>query len=140
MVSRSDGLPASKPVQRRYTAQKSRGVRGFGYIAVENGKIKRVVRSTTEAGIERELKQETASEILFHHRLPTSTPNVEDSTHPIVIKNKLLKYMRSSIRFSHELFYTKTRFFVTLCMLLRTTKRVFGGVNIRTIILNKKVF
>ena len=92
MVSRSDGLPASKPVQRRYTAQKSRGVRGFGYIAVENGKIKRVVRSTTEAGIERELKQETASEILFHHRLPTSTPNVEDSTHPIVIKNKLLKY------------------------------------------------
>lgn len=81
---------ASKAVLKRFNNQRSRGTRGFGYIAIENGKVLGVVRAETENEIEVKLKRETANHIIFHHRTPTSTPNLEDMAHPITVKNALL--------------------------------------------------
>ena len=87
-VSRQDGKPASKSVAKRYKAQSERGSDGFGYIAIDNLKHE---REALEKDILKKLKGERASEIMFHHRFPTSTPNIAESAHPIRIANKKLK-------------------------------------------------
>lgn len=86
------GHRVSKALIKRYEKQKSRGTRGFGYIALEKGKIKNVERAEFETGIMATLRDENANEILFHHRTPTSTPNWKETTHPLVVKNKMLAY------------------------------------------------
>jgi len=88
---RKDNKPISKSLFKRYIKQKSRGSNGFGYVAIENGYIKGVKRFETQEQVKKELDKEDSSEILFHHRLPTSTENLRDLNHPIVVKNKLLK-------------------------------------------------
>ena len=70
---------------KRYEEQKARGTEGFGYIAVEDGYIKRVVRAKTEEEIMAKLETEVSNEILFHHRKPTSTPNYVGAAHPLEI-------------------------------------------------------
>jgi len=81
----------SNIIQEAYLKQKSRGSEGFGYIAVDYG-VARIERATEEKDILRMLSQETAPEIMFHHRKPTSTDNLIFATHPIVVSNKGLKY------------------------------------------------
>lgn len=91
-VSKSDNSPARKAVWKRYLAQKTRGQKGFGYVAMKNGKILNVSREMYELDIEKTIRQETGSEILFHHRYPTSTENMVEATHPIEVKNPILEY------------------------------------------------
>lgn len=105
---RKNGYPIANAILKRFDKQRSRGTEGFGYVSVENGYIKNVVRAETETEIKKRLKNEKASEILFHHRRPTSTPNYKELAHPIVVKNKLLDYdyyiiHNGVIRNSHEL-------------------------------------
>ncbi len=88
---RRDGRPVAKSLLKRFNKQRNRGTEGFGYISIEKGKVILVERSTTEGGIEKKLKESNGSEIFFHHRWPTSTPNYEEATHPIVVKNDSLK-------------------------------------------------
>lgn len=83
---------ARKKVLRQYNAQKKRGEDGFGFISIESGRIKGVERSQTERDIIEKLSDETAGTILFHHRYPTSTPNIVESTHPLFIHEKAFKY------------------------------------------------
>jgi len=82
---------AAKPTLKRYRHQAHRGKRGFGYIAF-NDKVDGVIRDTEENGICGKLVSERASRVLFHHRLPTSLPNYDEATHPIVVKNKGLDF------------------------------------------------
>lgn len=92
-VKRKDGLPAAKSVKKRYQTQKSRGTEGYGYVAIKDNEIVSYKRAPTEHEIMQLLDKETAPEILFHHRFPTSGPNVEEMAHPIfVASKKLLKY------------------------------------------------
>lgn len=92
-IKRKDNKPAYKSVLKRYRAQASRGQQGFGYVAVKDNKVVSYHRAPTEAEIIKLLEKEDASEILFHHRFPTSTPNIEESAHPIVVDNpKVLKH------------------------------------------------
>lgn len=72
--------------------QKTRGMQGFGYIAIKDNKIVSVVRHTEHAGIKDALMKEESELILFHHRLPTSTMNTKRTAHPIFVSNDLLKY------------------------------------------------
>lgn len=81
----------SKPIMRRYREQKSRGTEGFGYLAVYPDKVNHV-RRETEAEIEKEIKKESAHLIMFHHRFPTSTINVEECAHPIKVSHDELDY------------------------------------------------
>lgn len=85
VVIRKDGLPAYKNVLKRYRKQKHRGTQGYGYVAVKDNLVVSYQRATTEHEIEKLLEQETAPEIWFHHRNPTSTPNVEEEAHPLLI-------------------------------------------------------
>lgn len=85
-VKRKDGKSAAKNVLKRYNAQKQRGMRGFGYVCVENDMITKYERSADEAEILAKLRLETAPEIWFHHRMPTSTPNIEEQAHPLLIE------------------------------------------------------
>lgn len=91
-AKRNDSKPVQKSLLKRYRNQSKRGTSGFGYIAVKDGRVTGVKRSTTENAITKMLRDEDSDEILFHHRLPTSTPNLRDCSHPIVVKNDLLKY------------------------------------------------
>jgi|SRR5882724_842378 len=82
--------PAS--VLQRYERQRTRGIDGFGYVAVRDGMLVSEQRATTEADIVAKVQAEDATELLFHHRLPTSTPNFVEATHPIVVDNPALRY------------------------------------------------
>lgn len=75
-----------------YTAQKSRGQRGYGYIGIKDGYVVSVERALSEEGIKPKLLADTADAILFHHRLPTSTDNSIGTTHPIFVSNESLEY------------------------------------------------
>lgn len=91
-INRKDGRPAYKAVLKRYRKQKTRGTQGFGYVAIKDGEVVSYRRSPTEHEIIKHLEKETANEILFHHRMPTSTPNIEEAAHPLLIEDKLLKH------------------------------------------------
>lgn len=89
------GKRISKSIMKRYEAQKHRGSQGFGYVAFYkdgNGGRLSVGRSVDEKGIRTKIMNENSSMIMFHHRLPTSTPNVEEATHPIFVSHEELDY------------------------------------------------
>ncbi len=90
-VKREDAY-AQKTVVKRFNKQRSRGLMGFGYITVEKGKVEHLKRFETEKEMIKSIKQETAKEILFHHRTPTSTPNISETNHPILVENNLLEH------------------------------------------------
>ena len=73
---------------KQYERQKMRGSEGFGFMAI--GDTVEIERATKEADIRKLLKENNASEILFHHRYPTSTPNFIESAHPIEISGGTL--------------------------------------------------
>ena len=83
---------ASKSVLKRFNKQIDRGVLGFGFVELKNGYVVAEVRTQGKAEMLEKLEKSLADEIMFHHRIPTSTPNFVESTHPISIKNKNLKY------------------------------------------------
>lgn len=87
-VARNDGISANGMVAKRYNNQKSRGSEGFGYVSIKQGKLADYQRSETAKEIESVLTKDTSSAILFHHRMPTSTINHKDASHPILVSRK----------------------------------------------------
>lgn len=83
---------ANKLVIKRFEKQRNRGTQGFGYVEIKSGIVVAEVRTQTEKEIMEKLEKSEADEIMFHHRLPTSTPNIIESTHPIRVFNNNLKY------------------------------------------------
>ena len=79
-------------IGKRFRNQKERGTQGFGYVEIKNGIVTGEIRTQTEKEMLEHLTASTAEEILFHHRIPTSTPNFIESTHPIKVSHKSLKY------------------------------------------------
>lgn len=78
------GKPVNNTIFKRYKAQRGRGTDGFGfYLPQEN----RLTHNTREGRILRLLKRQKSEEIMFHHRLPTSTLNVRNSCHPFSTKD-----------------------------------------------------
>lgn len=71
-------------IVQRYEAQKHRGTNGFGfYVPSKN----RLTHNVKERRILSLLGREEESEILFHHRFPTSTANVRSGCHPYSTKD-----------------------------------------------------
>lgn len=85
-------VPVSQRVLERYRAQRNRGYEGFGFVAFTKRNIKRYARFQTEEGIKKALRETDATNILFHHRFPTSTENVAETAHPIKVSHKELEY------------------------------------------------
>lgn len=92
-VKRLDHAKAAKQVAKRYSKQAHRGKDGFGYIGVKaSGTISPLQRTQFEHEIQTKLGASSLTEILFHHRYPTSTPNVPEAAHPLLIANQELKH------------------------------------------------
>lgn len=91
-VKRKDGVPAYKSVMKRYHSQKNRGQQGYGYVAIKNNKVVSYKRAPTEHEIVTLMQKEDAPEILFHHRFPTSTPNIEEAAHPLLVEHTSLSH------------------------------------------------
>lgn len=70
--------------------QRNRGTSGFGFYLPETD---RLTHNTKEGRILTLLKREKdAKEVLFHHRMPTSTPNVRNACHPFSTKDHFKNY------------------------------------------------
>lgn len=92
-VKRSDGKRANKMVIKRYENQKKRGQQGFGFVAIDDNHVVTSKHSSDEETIKKEIDKQSANEMLFHHRYPTSTPNYACTAHPIVVDNPKLNYV-----------------------------------------------
>ena len=87
---KKDQSKAGKSVIKRYKSQKTRGQEGFGYILISNGKITAYNRAANENDILPKLQEEAGEHIIFHHRMPTSTVNIAEAAHPIIVKSQEL--------------------------------------------------
>src|SRR5882757_7620379 len=63
----------------RYKSQRARGTEGFGFYIPG---LNELAHSPSEDRILALLKTYESSEVLYHHRNPTSTQNVENACHP----------------------------------------------------------
>src|SRR4051812_8277768 len=87
------GNAVNNAVIERYRLQSGRGKSGFGFYIPQ---LDRMVHNPRENRIVRLLQREDkASEVLFHHRFPTSTMNVRSSCHPFSTK-------ANSDKFKHQ--------------------------------------
>jgi glutamine phosphoribosylpyrophosphate amidotransferase len=93
-----DNHPVSNLVKILYQNQKERGQQGFGFVGLNKEQIS-TYRATDEKGIIKYLNDYQHDEIIFHHRLPTSTSNTIKSTHPFIIdvENKRYYFMHNGI-------------------------------------------
>jgi predicted glutamine amidotransferase len=97
-VQRDTNIKANKMTYNRFEKQRHRGTQGFGFVGIEMRDdrkfyIESVERSENESGIKTKLDNAKAPIILFHHRYPTSTENIEEATHPIFVSHLgLLEY------------------------------------------------
>lgn len=82
--SKNSLRPINKFIIKQFEQQKNRGLQGFGLYDVEQENI---VKETQEKNIMRWIRKHPTSEILFHHRLPTSTSNTKDTAHPFSTKD-----------------------------------------------------
>lgn len=85
------GQNVNREIRKQYFKQKSRGTDGFGFLAINDGKTT-LKKEMFEHQIMRDLKKIKASEIIFHHRWPTSTPNTIETAHPIATKHDKYKH------------------------------------------------
>lgn len=89
-----------RPIRRileLYDDQAGRGQKGYGAVMVQQGLETVLYRATQELSIGVDLRlhsflYDEPIGCLFHHRLPTSTPNTIQQTHPIFVSNTSLKY------------------------------------------------
>lgn len=84
--------PVFKNIRKQYFKQHHRGTNGFGFIEIAPDKVGAIHRTRTEHEILRQLSQSKANEVMFHHRIPTSTPNIPESNHPIPVSHESLQY------------------------------------------------
>lgn len=91
-IETKDQTAAAHLVRACYEKQKSRGQQGYGFVAVDKDNKPLIGRSEGEAAIMAKLMPELSTAILFHHRMPTSTPNVIEGTHPIIVMHKSLRH------------------------------------------------
>lgn len=86
------GHKAAKTTRKRFENQRTRGTQGFGFVELIDGVAQEPKRAQEEKEMREQLEASEADEIFFHHRFPTSTPNVLGATHPIFVSHKDLKY------------------------------------------------
>lgn len=73
------GQNVSKDVLKMFINQRSRGIEGFGLYDVQ---YQHLIKTPKELKIRSWLIKHPSEEILFHHRMPTSTANVKNACHP----------------------------------------------------------
>lgn len=94
-VSSLDGSPVNRLVLKQYDKQKHRGQEGFGLYDYQE---RNMVRSPGFNRMSKWLKRYPSTNILFHHRMPTSTENVTNACHPFSTKD----YFRTNYVLVHN--------------------------------------
>lgn len=84
--------PINPWIIEQYEDQHSRGHEGFGLVAIDDKFKYEVKRSTEGAKLMYDLHNTPARIMMFHHRMPTSTPNRCGQTHPMSIEDGSLKF------------------------------------------------
>lgn len=92
LIERLNGKSPVKMVKRKYNNQKSRGTDGFGLVSLKEGKVEKFARTEDEKDIMKKLDEVRGSAVLFHHRMPTSTPNYAECAHPIKVSHQTLTH------------------------------------------------
>jgi len=85
------GKTVNHQVLNQYLKQKQRGHEGFGFVGISKKNLL-ICRAIKEQGIKSHLRKYPLSEILFHHRMPTSTANTLKTTHPILVSRPLYQH------------------------------------------------
>lgn len=79
------GKPVNKTIARRYLAQRHRGHNGFGFFDPDTNTLTHNPREGRIMSLLRRSRK--SEEILYHHRMPTSTENVRNACHPFSTKD-----------------------------------------------------
>jgi hypothetical protein len=82
--------PVNTILEERYFHQRNRGTEGFGFVEIHAGQKHNTVscHAVSEDLMLKALRNSKATEMLFHHRFPTSTPNVINACHPFFTKSE----------------------------------------------------
>ncbi len=83
--------PICGKILTAFEVQKFKGRNGFGFVGVYKNRIE-TKRFTEEKEALKYLSNVKASEILFHHRIPTSTDNTVETNHPIIARSGFYKH------------------------------------------------
>lgn len=83
--------PVNDWITDTFQDQLDRGTRGFGAVTFDKLTHK-VFRSTEPAKILVDLALNKSSNIMFHHRMPSSSENKLSQTHPILVTHPLFKH------------------------------------------------
>lgn len=73
-----------------YEDQHSRGSQGFGIVGIDGNMKTHLMRATESAKFMFDLHKKDFNMMIAHHRMPTSTPNKLQQTHPIFVSNEIL--------------------------------------------------
>lgn len=76
----------------QYQRQISRGTNGFGAVFINDDMSFSVKRAVEPIKALIDVNLTESKMIIFHHRIPTSTENKLEQTHPLSVKNKDLEY------------------------------------------------
>lgn len=82
---------AGRAVVEQYQRQHHRGSRGFGHIAIEKNKVT-VERAVEPTKAILDTYMSKAPIQFFHHRMPTSTDNELEQTHPMLVSHDELSH------------------------------------------------
>lgn len=82
--AKNDIQPINKVVLKQFKNQRSRGIEGFGLYDFD---FKHIIKEPKERKILKWIKKHPSSEMMFHHRMPTSTDNVKNACHPFSTKD-----------------------------------------------------
>ncbi len=83
--------PICGKILTAFEKQKYKGTDGFGFVGVYGDRIE-TKRFTEEKEALKYLSKVKSNEILFHHRIPTSTDNTVKTNHPIIARIGFYKY------------------------------------------------
>jgi predicted glutamine amidotransferase len=84
---RSKDSSVNDTIVEQYEYQYYRGTQGFGAVFIKGDGSYMVKRATEPTKALLDVYMNKSKMILFHHRMPTSTENYMDQTHPILVSN-----------------------------------------------------
>lgn len=87
----NESYPNGERVKTLFEAQRGRGTNGFGFLEIFPKRIS-LHRFVNEEDAMKVLEKSEAKDILFHHRIPTSTDNNVKTNHPIVANSDVYKH------------------------------------------------
>ena len=84
--------PVNEAVLHQFENQQERGVKGFGIIKIDDKMEWKVDRATEGFKFMYDIHQDPVRAMIMHHRIPTSSDNKMEQTHPLLVDNDTLKH------------------------------------------------